>query len=265
MTTPAGTALGVRVGVVVVAAGSGSRLGAAVPKAFAELCGRPLVSYAVATVEKVPGLTSVVLVVPPDHVDPGHPDWGEPGDLSDAAGGDRGIARDRVGAGHPVGAGWLPRDVRLVAGGAERTDSVAAGRAALDPTCDVILVHDAARCLTPLAVFERVVSAVVGGMPAVVPGVAVVDTIKVVDPSGLVVATPERSGLQAVQTPQGFGRAALIAAHATGLRATDDAALAELAGIPVHVVEGDRLAFKITTADDLAAARRAIEDRAGAP
>lgn len=253
MTTPTDTSAGVRVGVVVVAAGIGSRLGAGVPKAFVSLRGRPLIAYAVATIEQVRGLTSMVLVVPPDHVDRGHPDWRQSRDPSPTSDGD------------PEGCPWLPRDVRLVAGGAERTDSVAAGLAALDPTCDVILVHDAARCLTPLDVFERVVTAVTGGAPAVVPGVAVVDTIKVVDTSGLVVATPARSGLRSIQTPQGFSRAALVAAYATGLTATDDAALAELAGIPVRVVEGDRRAFKVTTAEDLAVARRAVRDQRAVP
>ena len=129
--------------------------------------------------------------------------------------------------------------VTVVVGGAERGDSVAAGLAALAPEVEVVLVHDAARCLTPVAVFERVIASVAAGAVAVVPGTAVVDTIKQVDESGLVVATPERSSLRAVQTPQGFRREVLERAHAVSSAATDDAGLVERLGERVLVVEGD--------------------------
>jgi 2-C-methyl-D-erythritol 4-phosphate cytidylyltransferase len=226
------------VGVVVVAAGSGSRLGAEMPKAFVPLAGQPLLRWALASVLRVQGLTSLVVVVPPGYEAPGHPAWQ---------------------------GGWLPASAVLVAGGAERTASVAAGLAALDPACDVVLVHDAARCLTPVAVFERVVGAVRAGADGVVPGVAVVDTVKSVDPDGFVTGTPDRAALRAVQTPQGFRRAVLDAAHASGLDATDDAALVERAGQRVLVVEGDALAFKVTTPDDLARAEGLVADGRVAP
>lgn len=229
---------GARVGVVVVAAGRGTRLGAGVPKAFVRLRGRPLLAYAADTLARLSHQTSVVFVVPGDRVDRTHPDW----------------AADWMEP--PVT--WLPDWVTLVAGGAERTDSVAAGLGALPPECDIVLVHDAARCLTPVDVFARVIAAVAAGSSAVVPGIAVVDTIKVVDDHGFVVSTPERATLRAVQTPQGFARGALDAAHATGRAATDDAALAELIGIPVRVVAGDPLAAKVTTPDDLVAAQRLL-------
>ena len=148
--------------------------------------------------------------------------------------------------------------VRVVAGGAERTDSVRAGLAALGPDIDIVLIHDAARCLTPTSVYDRVIAAVAAGHPAVVPGLAVVDTMKVVDSDGTVVQTPERSRVRAIQTPQGFSRAAITAAHASGLVATDDAGSAEASGIPVHVVDGHSAAFKVTTPDDLERAERLL-------
>ena len=148
--------------------------------------------------------------------------------------------------------------VTVVVGGAARGDSVAAGLAALAPEVEVVLVHDAARCLTPVAVFGRVIAAVAAGAVAVVPGTVVVDTIKQVDESGLVVATPERSTLRAVQTPQGFRRDVLERAHAVSSAATDDAGLVERLGERVLVVEGDAHAFKVTTPGDLEAAARIL-------
>ena len=147
-------------------------------------------------------------------------------------------------------------------GGAERGDSVAAGLAALPIDVDIVLVHDAARCLTPVVVFERVVAALAAGASAVVPGLRVVDTIKTVDAVGLVVATPERAALRAIQTPQGFRRDVIERAHANGagatLNATDDAALVERLGEPVLVVDGDPRALKVTTPADLEAAARLL-------
>lgn len=224
------------VGVVVVAAGSGTRLGAGRPKAFVSLRGRPLLGYAVDTVARLPHLASLVVVAPPDHADPAGPAW---------AGVD------------------LPPDAVVVAGGASRTDSVAAGLAAVGDV-DVVLVHDAARCLTPLAVFERVVEAVRAGAAGAVPGIALVDTVKTVDAHGVITGTPDRASLRAVQTPQGFARDVLVSAYGSGLGATDDAALVELGGHHVVVVEGDALAFKVTSRDDLEHAERVLAQRAAA-
>jgi 2-C-methyl-D-erythritol 4-phosphate cytidylyltransferase len=168
--------------------------------------------------------------------------------------------------------------VTIVSGGSERSDSVAAGLAHLSAAVDVVLVHDAARCLTPVAVFERVIAAVEHGAVAVVPGTHVVDTIKVVDEAGAVLDTPQRSALRAVQTPQGFRRDVLERAHAAynaangpvfntaSLRApataytdvTDDAGLVERLGERVLVVEGDARALKVTTRADLETAERLL-------
>jgi 2-C-methyl-D-erythritol 4-phosphate cytidylyltransferase len=224
------------VGVVVVAAGSGSRLGAALPKAFVPVRGRPLLGYVVDTVRGLPGLAALVVVAPVGLADPSGPSWA-------------GIE--------------LPPGAVVVAGGASRTDSVAAGLSAVGDV-DVVLVHDAARCLTPLAVFERVVAAVVGGAAGAVPGIPLVDTVKTVDAAGVITGTPDRASLRAVQTPQGFAREVLVAAYSGGLEATDDAALVELGGHHVVVVDGDALAFKVTTVDDLDHAERVLAQRAAA-
>ncbi len=156
-------------------------------------------------------------------------------------------------SGHPRAA-----DVTVVVGGAERTHSVAAGLAVLAPNVDIVLVHDAARCLAPAALFDRLVEAVRDGHDAVVPGMPVVDTIKQVDADGRVIATPERSSMRAIQTPQAFRRDLLARAHASGAEATDDAALVELLGVAVRVIEGDDLAFKVTTPVDLDRASRIL-------
>src|SRR5699024_765604 len=125
-----------------------------------------------------------------------------------------------------------------------RTDSVAAGLAALSGAVCQVLVHDAARCLTPTVVFERVVNALATGAKGAIPGVPVVDTIKMVGTDGVVTATPGRDCLRAVQTPQGFPREVLERAHASGIAATDDAALVEALGHPVVVVDGDPRSLK---------------------
>ena len=151
-----------------------------------------------------------------------------------------------------------PAPVTVVVGGAERGDSVAAGLGVLGDDVEIVLVHDAARCLTPVAVFDRVVAAVAAGAVAVVPGAPVVDTIKQVDAEGFVVGTPDRSALRAVQTPQGFRRDVLEQAHAVSSDATDDAGLVERLGERVLVVEGDARALKVTTPADLDAAARLL-------
>ena len=152
--------------------------------------------------------------------------------------------------------------VRIVTGGAHRSDSV---RAALHsvPDADVVVVHDAARCLTPVSVIRTVVQAVLAGTPAVVPVLAVVDTIKQVDADGCVVRTVDRSALRVVQTPQGFAADLLRRAHqAPSALATDDAGLVEALGVPVVTVPGHPDAFKITTAFDLAVAQMLTSARA---
>jgi 2-C-methyl-D-erythritol 4-phosphate cytidylyltransferase len=145
--------------------------------------------------------------------------------------------------------------VVTVTGGATRQESVRAALGALGAEVDIVLVHDAARPLAPVSLIDSVAAAVQEGAPAVVPGVAVDDTIKRVDGAGVVIDTPSRESLRAIQTPQGFRRSVLERAHAQlGARITDDAGLVELLGEPVLVIAGAAEAFKITRPEDLALA-----------
>lgn len=150
--------------------------------------------------------------------------------------------------------------LHVVDGGDQRSDSVARGLAALGDRVDLVLVHDAARALTPSSVFARVIALLRAGHEAVVPVMPVTDTIKQVGPvrsDGLadVVRTIDRTSLRAVQTPQGFRRPVLERAHEAAIGAvTDDAALVEQHGESVTTVPGDVRAMKITTPHDLAAA-----------
>lgn len=217
---------GADVGVVIVAAGVGVRLGAGIPKAFVTVAGRPLLSYAVAAALDCPDTAYLVVVAPGEQV-------------ADAAHVVMPAADSR---GVPAG---------VVAGGAERGDSVLAGVHAVPDGLDIVVIHDAARAFAPPAIFVDVAAAVRAGHPAVVPGEAVVDTIKTVDGDGLVSGTPDRRALRAIQTPQGFERAVLMRAHERGSSATDDAALVERLGLPVLVVNGSPDAFKVTTSQDL--------------
>lgn len=219
--------------VIVVAAGSGTRLRGGAPKAFVGLDARSILHHALRGVFSAPA-AQVVVVVPEGY------EGDATTDALDAAG-DRGEL------------------VTVVTGGATRQQSVAAGLAALWGDVDTVLVHDAARALTPAAVFERVVAALDDGAVAVIPVLPVVDTIKRVDGAGRVVAAVDRSELAAAQTPQGFRRSVLEAAAASAdADHTDDAALVAAAGHPVVTVEGDARAFKVTTAPDLDRARSLV-------
>lgn len=252
---------------VIAAAGAGTRLGAGMPKALVPLAdGRTLLRHCLDSVAAARAagveVDAVVVLTPPS------PD--------DAA---------RLAAEVDAGSG-LGVPVTCVPGGAERADSVRVGLAeaaraleALVPTGTPrrVLVHDAARALTPPSVFAAVEAALEAGAAAVVPGVALTDTVKQVasGPGGaeVVTATPARAGLRAVQTPQGFDLDALLAAHEavradTTLDAaalTDDAMVMEAAGHEVAVVPGAAAAFKVTAPEDLELARLELLRRAGAP
>ncbi len=209
---------------IVAAAGSGARLGADLPKALVPLAGRPLVCWAVDGL-RAGGVAEVVVVVP---------------------------AAERA-AFEAV----LPPGVAVVVGGASRTASVRAGLAAAGPAATAVLVHDAARPLTPPAVIARVLAALAAGLPAVVPVLPVVDTTVLVDDDGRVVEAVPRTQLRRVQTPQGFDRVTLAAAYAAlepDADLTDDAAVVRQAGTAVATVAGDERSAKITVAHDLALA-----------
>lgn len=213
-------------GAVVVAAGRGERLGESVPKAFVEVAGRTLLARSLDAL-RAAGVPHLVAVVPAGLVD-----------------------------GCPVG-----DDVAVVAGGATRQGSVAAGIAALPPQVRTVLVHDAARALVPVEVVRRVVAALRSGQRAVVPGLPVADTLRDLERGPV-----DRRGVVAVQTPQGFARDDLERAHAeaSGADATDDAGLVEALGVPVHVVAGHPEAFKVTRPLDLLLAEAVLRARAEA-
>jgi len=211
------------VGAVVVAAGRGDRYGGA--KQFLELAGTRLVDRAVAACADASD--AVVVVLPADTA------WD--GAVVHAA----------------------------VTGGATRSDSVRAGLAALPPTVEIVVVHDAARPLASRVIFDAVIDAIRSGADAAVPGVPLADTLKRVDDGARVVETVARDDLVAVQTPQAFRADALRAAHASEDDATDDAALVEQHGGCVVVVPGDAANFKITAPSDLDLAAAVLAARGG--
>ena len=218
---------------IVPAAGQGERLGPGTAKAFRTLGDRTLLQRSVDSLAATPGIDLIVVVAPADAV-------------SDV--------QQTLTAAKPV---------TVVAGGATRQQSVEAGLAALPKSVEFVLVHDAARALTPSSLHAAVLAQLVDkGANAVVPVIPVSDTIKVVD-DDVVMRTPDRNTLRAVQTPQGFTRAALERAHQVARDngvddVSDDAGLCEAAGIAVRTVPGDQLAFKITRPFDWTLAEAVI-------
>ena len=239
MISPSTTKTKPRVIALVAAAGKGTRLGAEVPKAYVELRGRTLLERSVQAMV-TSGIVDEVIVL----VSPTMESYAE-----------RILAR--VEADIPL---------RLVHGGGERADSVWAGLQAIPEEDAVVLIHDAARALTPPGMIVRVAKRVLDGATAVIPVLPVADTIKEVE-GDTVLATPDRSRLRAVQTPQGFSLAALRQANEDywqqnpEFTATDDASLMEWHGARVETVQGDTFAFKITTPIDLVLAK-AVTDEA---
>lgn len=152
----------------------------------------------------------------------------------------------------PDGVAWDgPTVGAAVVGGATRADSVRSGLAVVPRSAEIVLVHDAARPLASVELFQAVIDAVQAGADGAVPALAVSDTIKRVD-GGRVLETVARDGLVAVQTPQAFRAGCLRAAHAEGAEGTDDAALVEALGGTVVVVPGESTNVKVTGPDDVA-------------
>ena len=224
------------VAVVVVAAGSGTRLGRPQPKAFVPLRGKTLLAHALGSVFGMSEPAQVVVVAPAD--------W-----LQEATT----IARDVAGAASAY--------ISVVAGGPTRQLSVAAGLQVVLASVDTVLVHDAARALTPSRLMDEVVAASRASAGGVIPGLPVSDTIKRTA-DGIAVDTVDRSTLAAVQTPQGFDRVSLDDAYGNARQEyTDDAALYSAAHHEVRVIPGDPLAFKITTDWDLRRAESVLDAR----
>jgi len=146
---------------------------------------------------------------------------------------------------------------RGIAGGSTRSASVRCGLAAVPAEATIICVHDAARPFASEQLFREVVAAIHNGADGAVPALAVTDTIKQIDAHNVVVATPNRASLVAVQTPQAFRASVLREAHSLNPEGTDDAALVEALGKRVVVIPGETLNRKLTTIADLQWARSA--------
>lgn len=220
---------------IIAAAGAGRRLGAGVPKQLLDVGGATILERSVGAFASHPRVGEVVVALPGD------------------------LAADPP--------SWLracgPR-VRVVAGGERRQDSVANAFDAVAPEAEIVLVHDAARPFVTAEVISRSIDAAVAH-GAAIAAIAAHDTVKRVAGTAIVETLP-RESIHLAQTPQAFRRAVLrdaVALGRSGVSATDEAALAERAGHAVHVIEGDPANVKITTSDDLDAAR--ARARAGDP
>ncbi|WP_426998253.1 2-C-methyl-D-erythritol 4-phosphate cytidylyltransferase [Pseudarthrobacter sp. N5] len=246
--------------VIVVAAGSGERLGYGMPKANVPLGGDAILTHALRGVAEAGIARQICIAVPR---------------------GDTELRALCATFADGLGSGPDTPEITVVDGGSTRSDSVRSALAALRDGTEAVLVHDAARALTPPSVFHRVLESLAAGAVAVIPVVPVVDTVKmVVEANGrdariapeLVTGTAPREKLRAVQTPQGFELATLKRAHEAAAlfddrqsaAVTDDAMLVELLGVPVHAVRGASQSLKITTPLDLIIAEGLLEGPLGA-
>ena len=213
------------VGVIIVAGGKGSRAGGSELKQFRWIAGKPMLLHSVQTFQERDDVGLVVVVLPHEHVgDP--PPWLFQCDTE---------------------------RLLLSVGGRERSDSVRNGLEDLPNDISIVVVHDAARPLVTLRMIDDVISEARKGRGAA-PGLPVVDTLKRIDQTGVIMDTIDRTDVVRIQTPQAFPRDMIEQAHASavteGITATDDAALCERLGMKVGVVPGSERAMKITTEAD---------------
>jgi 2-C-methyl-D-erythritol 4-phosphate cytidylyltransferase/2-C-methyl-D-erythritol 2,4-cyclodiphosphate synthase len=212
------------VAVIIPAGGSGERLGAKIPKALVQLGGKTLIEHAVARM--APIANQIIVAAPAGYEE---------------------SFQEILGS-----------EVTVITGGLTRTQSVKKALPHVDKENEYILVHDAARALASTELAMRVIDSLRAGEKAVIPGLAVSDTIKRIDGDNYVTKTPTRSKLRAIQTPQGFTRKLLIKAHTSSDDVTDDAGLVEDRGVDVKVIAGEERALKITTMQDLSNAERML-------
>ena len=221
-----------RCGAVIVAAGSASRMGG-IDKVMAELRGEPMIVHTVRAFQNCDAISEIVIVTREDLILP----------ITDLC---RGF--DKVTA--------------VVVGGGSRQESVALGMNALSDKCKLAAIQDGARPLVTWQLIDRVVRAA-HSYHAAIPVIPVKDTIKVCN-SALVISTPDRSTLRAVQTPQVFDfdllRGALKQAGIDGAEVTDDCSAVERLGMSVKTVEGDERNLKVTTPFDLKIAEMLMEE-----
>jgi 2-C-methyl-D-erythritol 4-phosphate cytidylyltransferase/2-C-methyl-D-erythritol 2,4-cyclodiphosphate synthase len=205
---------------IIAGAGLGKRLGANLPKALIQIEGISLVERAFSALSQV--VDEIVITAPEGFAEEFRKIVGE--------------------------------SAKVITGGVLRSDSVKLALQSLSPSVEYVLVHDAARGLATSDLAGRVLAEIKGGEVAVIPALAVVDTIKEVDEKGYVRNTPNRASLKAVQTPQGFAASVLKRAHEASEDATDDAALVEAIGVKVKTIPGEARAMKVTNAEDIALA-----------
>ena len=219
-------------GAVIVAAGSASRMGG-IDKVMAPLGGEPMIVKTVRAFETCDAVKEIVIVTREDLIRK----------ISDLC-------------------STFPKVKAVVAGGSSRQESVHLGLNALSPKMQLAAVHDGARPLVTWQVIDRVIRAA-HAHGAAAPGIPVKDTIKVVS-GGVVTSTPDRSSLQAVQTPQVFDfdllRGALKKAEDDGAQVTDDCSAVERLGMHIRMVEGDERNVKVTTPMDLKIAEMLLEE-----
>jgi 2-C-methyl-D-erythritol 4-phosphate cytidylyltransferase len=210
------------VSVIIVAAGSGARLGAVVPKAFVKLNGKPMVEYSLQAFQECKNVAEIILVKPVSY------------QINSVKYFDR-----------------YPKLSSIISGGKERLDSVRAGLNMVSPGYKVILIHDAARPMVRTEQINAVIQAVKKHGAAILAA-PVTDTIKQVK-AGRITGTVDRSHLWKAQTPQGFKMLALKKSHFNqkNVSATDDSQLVEMFNGNVHIVPGDDCNLKITTTIDL--------------
>ncbi len=222
---------------LIVAAGSGRRMGASANKLLLPLLGRPVLAWTLEAALASEAISWIGIV-------------GQPVDAE---------AVTAI-----VAASGADRPVQWILGGETRQESVRRGLAALPEGAAGVLIHDGARCLVEPSLFGRCADAVAQG-EAVIAATPVTDTIKQVDDAGQINATPDRQWLWAAQTPQGFPVSTLAAAHAQaeleGWSVTDDASLFERLGLPVRVLEGSPSNIKLTTPIDLTLAEAVLTAR----
>lgn len=212
------------VAVIIPAGGSGERLGAKIPKALVQIGGKTLIEHAVTNM--APIANQIIVAAP--------------------AGYEAEFLQ------------LLGSEVTVITGGLTRTLSVKRALEHVEKENEFILVHDAARPLASTELALRIIDSLRAGEKAVVPGIAVSDTIKRVDEDNYVTKTPTRSKLRVIQTPQGFTRKVLMKAHSSDDDVTDDAGLVEDRGIAVKVIAGEDRALKITTTHDLTVAEQIL-------
>jgi 2-C-methyl-D-erythritol 4-phosphate cytidylyltransferase len=219
-----------RVAAIIPAAGSGVRLGADVPKAFLELGGLSLLTRSALAMSTVADV--LIVAAPVDGLDEASAQLAQ-----------------------------VDAEIHIVAGGEHRQESVAKALRMVPADVSIVLVHDAARPLVPIAVTQNIVEAIRNGAKAVIPVLPLVDTIKRVNNQGVAIETVDRNQLRRVQTPQGFDRATLDLAYQNPeVVATDDAGLMDALGIVVVTVAGDERSLKITTMADVQHALSLLEE-----